>query len=267
MSTEVSDQYLQFDEQEAATTLSDMALSITQPVDYKRALPGDAPPRSISSNFSVIGKRPAYMKINSKPGILIQSEYGSKETQQELRTAYINGSKRNLVVFVDAYDVCPEWVNAWQDYATEYINNSVKKAKGAKSKLAMQQMISYNNDDKPRLKMTMDSEVMDDLAEACGLSGDKLFDIPSGVYGIIFTVSGIWKNGSSYGVSMRVLKMRLKKEIAVAKRLKPSDYEMPESDDEESVVEESQEEGQVEGTPVDEYKPSTYYSPTTPFAN
>lgn len=231
--------------------------TIVTPIDYKRALPGDAPPRSISSNFSVIGKRPAYMKINSKPGILVQSEYGSKETQQELKTAYVNGSKRNLVVFVDAYDVCPDWINAWQDYATEYINNTVKKSKGVKSKLSMQQMISYSNDDKPRLKMTMDSEVMDDLAEACGLSGDNFFEIPNGIYGVIFTVSGIWKNGSSYGVSMRVLKLRLKKEVAIAKRLKPSDYQMPPSDteeeEEEDVVEESQNEAGREDTPLADY--------------
>ena len=157
----------------AAETLSEMSTSIiagSAPVDYRGVTPGDAPPRPINSNFSVIAKRPAYMKIHSKPGILVQSEYGSKETQQELKTAYVNGSKRNLVVFVDAYDVCPDWINAWQDYATEYINNTVKKSKGVKSKLSMQQMISYNNDDKPRLKMTMDSEVMDDLAEACGVS-------------------------------------------------------------------------------------------------
>lgn len=231
-------QSFMFQDQEqdtASSSYSNMAINQT-PVPYARALPGDAPPRAISPHFSTVPKQIAYMKTFSKPGIFVQSEFGSKETQQELKNAYMKGTKRNLTVFVDAFDIDTEWVSTWEAYAHAYVNSTIRKVKGGKTRpstLALQSMVSYDNYDKPRLKMTMDPEVLDDLAQSCGLAEDKVFDMPNGIYGIIFTISGIWKNGSAYGISMRVLKIKLKKETEpAAKRLKPSDYVMPESDDE-----------------------------------
>ena len=224
-------------DQEQDTACSSNMASNQTPVPYARALPGDAPPRPISPHFSTVAKKIVYMKTFSRPSIFVQTEFGSKETQQELKTAYMKGTKRNLTVFVDAHDIDTEWVSTWESYASAYVNSTVRKVKGGKTRpsaLALQSMVSYDNYDKPRLKMTMDPDVLDDLAQSCGLAEDNVFDMPNGIYGIIFTISGIWKNGSAYGISMRVLKMKLKKETEpAAKRLKPSDYIMPESDDEE----------------------------------
>ena len=176
------------------------------------------------------------MKTFSRPSIFVQTEFGRKETQQELKTAYTKGTKRNLTVFVDAYDIDTEWVSTWEAYASAYVNYTIRKVKGGKTRpstLALQSLVSYDNNDKPRLKMTMDPDVLDDLAQSCGLAEDKVFDMPNGIYGIVFTISGIWKNGSGYGISMRVLRMCLKKETGPSsKRLKPSDYAIPDSDDE-----------------------------------
>ena len=223
------------DQEQDTASSSNMASNQT-PVPYASVLPGDAPPRPILPHFSTVAKQIAYMKTFSKPGIFVQSEFGSKETQQDLRSAYAKGMKRNLTVFVDAYDIDHEWVSTWEAYATAYVNSTIRKVKGGKTKpstLALQSLVSYDNNDKPRLKMTMDPDVLDDLAQSCGLAGDKVFDLPNGVYGVVFTISGIWKNGSGYGISMRVLRMCLKKETEpVAKRLKPSDYAIPDSDDE-----------------------------------
>ena len=208
-------------------------------VPYYETSPPVSLPRQTSNNFSSVKTRPMYLKLDRSPVFLAQTDFGSSLTQQDARTQWCNGILRKLTVFVDASNVDREWCAKWETYASDYINSQTTKPRGQKKKLAMQNMLSTGMDDLPRLKMTADPEVLEDLCGQLNIPLKDAFNIPSGIYDCIFTVSGVWQNGQGYGLTLRGLKFRLRQEVSVAKRLKPSDYKFPEIEDEDK------EEGEV----------------------
>ena len=210
-----------------------MASDKIVPLPYTRVSPPESMPRSTSINFSLVPAEPAYIKVDSRPVFLVQSDFGDKTPQSTLREAFLQGNERKLVALVDASSLDLGWVESWEAYAADYIDKTINSKKGRKAKLALTPLIAHTGEEgQPRVKMTLDPEVLKDCAQDCN-SAESLFDMPHGQYGIVFKVSGVWQNAASYGLSLRILKIRMKKEAPVAKRLKPSDYAMPDSDDEE----------------------------------
>lgn len=218
-----------------------MATKIT-PKKYTAVEPPESLPRQTSANFSILVDRtPMYMRAPSRPVVLVQSEYGDKTAQSKLREDFLAGNEKKLVMLVDAQDVDRKWAEAWEAYASDVIAKTVRgKGRSSKNRLVLSPMISFDGDGlHSRLKMSLDPEVLKDCAKELCLD-DNMFNLTAGEYGIVFQVTGIWQNATSYGLSLRALRLTLKKEASQTKRMKPSDYEMPNSDDEDDAVKETQ---------------------------
>ncbi len=214
------------------------------PVKYNAVYPNDEPLKKVNSNFSGLYlDKPMYVVCPERPIVLVQANYGDATPQAQLKDEYISGNVRKTVGYFNFPSMSTEWVKAWQKYADEHVNASTTRAKRT-PKLQFSKLITaseYNNT--PRVKMTIPSDVLDLCCKECGRDTEDIFNLPHGSYTVVFTLSGIWKNATSYGFTVKALRISLRSPHSPPKRIKPSDYIIPEEDvdgDDTSVVEDSQ---------------------------
>lgn len=212
------------------------------PTIYKNVTPPEGVPRRLSAYFSLMPERtPAYVRIPAKPFVLVQSDFSDDTPQAKLREQFLAGNIRKLIMFVDASEIEDQWFASWEQYAEECIEKLVapagKKSGKKSNKLACTPMVSISSEGQRRIKLVVDTDVLYDCARACGMTETDIFDLPQGDYGLIFTVTGIWQNASNYGISMRAVKLALKKQAPEAKRLRPADFVMPDEEEVEEIYE------------------------------
>lgn len=214
---------------------------MSTPISYKDVSPPEGVPRRMSAYFSVLPERiPVYVRTPARPSVLVQTDFSDDTPQAKLREQVLAGNNRKLIMFIDASLMEDKWFAAWEQYAEDCIEKMIapaaKKSGKKSSKLACTPMVSISSEGQRRIKLAVDTEVLQDCVKACGLTELDIFDLPQGDYGVIFTVTGIWQNATNYGISMRAVKIALKKQAPEAKRLRPADFVMPDDDD---VVEDS----------------------------